>query len=158
MARANGQALGTKVKVACLFNFTRFVEWPEAKLDREDISIKICVLGEDPFGPLLQTIEQKMVKGRPLKVVYIDKANEINSCHMVFISNSEEENLEYVLNHFKGMGVLTVSDMRSFAARGGMIGFVMKKGKIGIEINQKIALNEGLKVSGKLLEIATIVK
>ena len=43
-----------QVEAAYLYNFGRFVEWP-AKGSALSSSFTICVLGEDPFGPALDT-------------------------------------------------------------------------------------------------------
>jgi hypothetical protein len=44
------------VKAAFLFNFTKFLEWPESSFDGADSSIVIGIIGDDPFGDNLTGI------------------------------------------------------------------------------------------------------
>src|SRR5467141_116362 len=45
-----------EVKATYLYNFARFVEWPTTAAAAKSDSFPICVLGQDPFGPALDTI------------------------------------------------------------------------------------------------------
>jgi len=53
---------------------------------------------------------------------------------------------------------LVVGEGGRFVAQGGMIGFVIKLGKIKLQINLKPIKQSGLKISAKLLEVADVVK
>ena len=50
------------VKAAFLYNFTKFVDWPPASFPDPN-SLKICVLGDDPFGGSLETVAGEQVGG-----------------------------------------------------------------------------------------------
>src|SRR3990172_10053935 len=58
-----GQDSGTpseyQVKAAILFNFAKFVEWPDAAFPDPATPIIIGVLGEDPFGSALDAAKNK---------------------------------------------------------------------------------------------------
>jgi hypothetical protein len=60
------------VKAAFLLNFTKFVEWPASSFSSPETPITICILGNDPFGPVLdQMIEGETASGRRLAVVRV---------------------------------------------------------------------------------------
>jgi hypothetical protein len=42
-----------RVKAAFLYNFALFTEWPEGTFSDDDSAIVFVVLGEDPFGSIL---------------------------------------------------------------------------------------------------------
>ncbi|MGH9723681.1 MAG: YfiR family protein, partial [Candidatus Acidiferrales bacterium] len=42
-----------QVKAVYLYNFGRFVQWPPNVTANNDSTFTICVLGQDPFGPIL---------------------------------------------------------------------------------------------------------
>jgi hypothetical protein len=42
-----------KVKAAFLYNFTKFVEWPQQAFRSPGDPLTICILGENPFGSAL---------------------------------------------------------------------------------------------------------
>jgi hypothetical protein len=54
--------------------------------------------------------------------------------------------------------VLTVGETELFTARGGAINFVMKDGKVRLEINLAAAQQANLQISSKLLSVADVVK
>ena len=150
--RAGG--LETKVKVAYIYNFTKFIEWPDDDSD----PIRICVIGNDPIRTMLGELSNREVKGRPLRIIRVKDLNSMPSCHLLFISRSEESQVPNILQRLQGTRVLTVSDIPQFAKRGGMISFTTEKERVKIEINQRTVRQAGLKVSAKLLEIARVVQ
>lgn len=76
----------------------------------------------------------------------------------MFVSISEENRLKAVLGELEGAKVLTVSDIRDFSQRGGMIQFVVADGKVRFEVNVKNATDAGLTFSADLLEVALAVR
>src|SRR5687767_15923633 len=76
-----------EVKAACLFNFTKFIEWPKS-IDSSPFAI--CILGDDPSGPALDLMAQEKVAGGPFiqdrKVKEADGAREYQ---MVFVCSTE---------------------------------------------------------------------
>ncbi len=154
-----GQPLGEyQVKAAFLFNFAKFVEWPAGARAGQGF-LFVCVLGRDPFGPVLEELIQgKRVNGRPLRAKRISRPEEVPSCHMLFISGSEGGRLEEILSLAREASVLTVSDVDRFVQRGGVINFLKGDKKIRFEINPDAAARAGLKISSKLLQLATVVR
>ena len=147
-----------KVKAAYLYNFIKFVDWPSESMENTDLPIRICVLGKNPFGDLLSPLEEKRAKDRPLVLESRDGVEEAGDCHVLFISSSESRYLPRLIKRIGKKSILTVGEMKGFAEQGGIIGFVIRDGKVRLEINHKSAKQAGLEVSAKLLEIATIVE
>jgi hypothetical protein len=144
-----------QVKAAMLYNVSRFVEWPENKTDRP---IQLCVIGKSPFGAALDSLQDKLVHGRQLKVRRISSIDEIGSCQILFISSSERRNLAAILGNGELAGVLTVSDIDRFAATGGTIGLFEVDGKMKIEVNLEAARQSQLKIGAQLLKLTRIVR
>src|SRR5437868_3956082 len=66
---AGAQSKEYPVKSIFLFNFTQFVEWPTNAFRDPAAPIVIGVVGEDPFGTLLdEAVKGETVSGRPLSV------------------------------------------------------------------------------------------
>ncbi len=146
-----------KIKAGYLYNFTKFITWPEDKSE----TFNLCILGEDPFGGLIDPIEQRTAFGRPIKLFRLNSLNKEQSCHMLYISSSAKENPAsngmLVIRDLDNK-TLTVGEGEQFAAQGGMIGFVNRQGKIKLQINLKTLQQSGLKISAKLLEVAEVVE
>ncbi len=146
-----------EVKAAGLYNFARFVQWPVEAFPDTGREIVIGILGDDPFDDILpRTIAGKTVNGRELSIRHFRELDDIDSCHILFIS-SDCSDLDQILTHTQGMKFLTVGETEGFASHGGMIGFVIRDNKIRCEINTNAAERSGLKISPKLLNVATIV-
>ena len=116
------------------------------------------VLGEDPFGAALdRTFEGKRVGSRALEVRRVASVEEGARGQILFISKSEERRLPAILAVLRGTPVLTVSDIRDFAERGGMIGFRLQDQRVRFDIDLAPATGSGLKLSSQLLKLARIV-
>lgn len=145
------------VKAVFLYNFVRFVQWPE-QVEEADRPVVIGVFGKDPFGATLDAaVAGEEVFGRPLVVKRIARLEEAERCDEVFIAGSAAPQLRKILAFLEGKPVLTVSDIPGFAAQGGMIGLVSRGGRTKIQINPDEAKAAGLQISSKLLRPAEIV-
>ncbi len=148
-----------KIKAVFLFNFTQFVEWPDDAFNSNNDPFIIGILGTDPFGSYIdQAVAGEKVGTHPITVVRYRSVNEINNCRLLFINIADDDDLRSVLSSLNNRGVLTVSDMKGFAASGGVIGFITQNNKLRLQINISAAKAEGLNVSSKLLSVSTILK
>jgi hypothetical protein len=149
-----------ELKAAFLFNFIKFTEWPRAELGKADDPIVIGIVGTDPFGPALdKTIQGEKVHDRAILVRRFPRMDAAaTNSHVLFISASEATNLSAILKLLGGEAVLTVSDMDSFAERGGIINLKKESNKIVFEINLDAAKRAGLTMNAQLLKLAKIVK
>jgi len=155
-----------RVKAAFIYNFGKFVEWPASAFASADAPLVIGVLGGDPFhGDCERIVANKSINGHPVIVRQISHPagrrqtrdySDLKSCHILFISASESDNLPDILDALKGRSVLTVTDnLDHFAASGVMINFVMENESVRFEINDDAARRAGLKISSKLLALRT---
>lgn len=157
----HAQAVGEyELKAAFVYNFARFVEWPAQAFKEPGEPIKVCILGENPFGHALDNaLQGKLAGGRPFVVEQISGLPRAIGCHILFVSASERKRVRTILAAVpSGCGVLTVGDLDGFAAQGGIVNFTLEAGKIRIEINVAAAGQQGLRVSSKLLSLAKIVR
>ena len=147
-----------QLKAVFLFNFAQFVDWPQESFPEAQMPLVIGVLGEDPFGTYLdEIVKGETVNNRQLEIQRYHQVDEIKTCHILFISQSESKRLEQILNTLKGRNILTVSDSVGFTRYGGMIRFVTEKNKLRLRINLEAATAANLTISSKLLRPAEIV-
>jgi hypothetical protein len=144
------------IKAAYLYNFARFVDWP-AQGPGSTGPIELCILGEDPFGEALEAIEGRTAQGRPMVLRRLAEVAGTERCHILYLGPSEAERAEPVLEHLRGLSVLTVGDFEGFAQAGGMIGFVIRADTVRLQINPAAVRRSGLRISAKLLELSEIV-
>ena len=147
-----------RLKAIFLFNFAQFVEWPASAFPEPDTPLVIGVLGDDPFGAYLdETVRGERVNDRPLTVRRYRRVEEIEACHILFISRPEQGHLDQILDSLKGRSILTVGDAEGFASRGGMIRFTTEQNRIRLRVNLDAARAANLTISSKLLRPAQIV-
>ncbi len=145
------------VKAAFLYNFAKFVEWPECPTCDPPNTFVIGILGEDPFGREIAVIEGKDLKGLPLSIKRLEEITDLKDCKVLFISASMESRLPQLLSRLTGQAILTVADAEGFAQAGVMINLYKVKNKIRFQINPRAAEAAGLKISSHLLRLAEIV-
>ena len=146
------------IKAAYLYNFIKYVEWPSQGLPDRSETITIGLLGENPFGPVIHSLNGKMAKGGKVTVKENVSLAELTSCQVVFVGPSEKDRMPEILDQLKNIKVLTVSEIEGFAARGGMINFVPEKNKVRFEINADAARRTGFSISSELMKLARVVK
>jgi len=147
-----------QIKAAFLFNFAQFVEWPSAAFADASTPITIGVLGDDPFGPVLdQTIQGETINRRKLIIQRSQQVADLKGCHLVFISKSERSHLADIFDTLGSSSVLTVSETENFARRGGIINFYLDGNKVRFEINADAAQRKGIKISSQLLKLGKVV-
>ena len=147
-----------QIKAVFLFNFAQFVEWPPAAFADGNSPIVIGVLGDNPFGTYLdETVRDEKVGNRPLEVHRYQRADEIRTCHILFISRSEANRLDQILAGLRDRGILVVGDTEDFVQRGGMIQLASSQSKIRLRINEGAAKTANFTISSKLLRSAELV-
>ena len=146
-----------QVKAAFLLNFTKFIDWPAASFANPDSPIAICILGKDPFGPVLDEIVQgETVNARKVTVQRISQPAGPQTCQVVFVSEPDKD-ISKTLSGL-GRGVLTVGEGDRFLRDGGMVALVVDNRRVRFDINQTAATGAGLGLSARLLSVARAVE
>lgn len=146
------------VKAAFLFNFTKFVEWPDASFSSPQAPILLGIIGDDPFGDSLTTIVAgQKVEGRDIVIQKHRYGDDLRHCHILFVSASERSHVAQILASVQLAGVMTVSDLDGFAEAGGLMQFVIQENRVRFLVNLDAAKQSKLRVSAKLLALARVV-
>ncbi len=145
------------VKAAFIYNFAKFTEWPENAISFQNDSLKLCIIGDSPFGTSLKELEGKHVKNKKLLIKHIKSMSSIKGCNMLYISKSEEKNLISIVDYANNYNVLTISDQAGFETKGVVINMFVSEDMIRFNINVDAAKKAGIKISAKLLKLASKV-
>ena len=148
-----------QIKAAFLYNFTRFVEWPEGAFATPQDPLVIGVFGEDGLTADLQAIVAgRRVNGRAIIVRNVEDESDAAVAQVLFISAAVDARLDTLHGSLADRAVLTVGESSAFAASGGVILFVERGGKLRFEINMAAAARAQVKVSAELQKLATAVR
>ncbi len=147
-----------QVKAALLFNLVKFTEWPSSAFTNAAAPLIFGVVGEDPFGPVLdEVVKGESINKRPLLVKRFKLGEDLSMCHVLFVSRSEKERLATLLATLKDKPVLTLGDPDRFCEQGGMINLVLSaNGTVKPDINPDAARAAGLQISSKLLSLRMV--
>jgi hypothetical protein len=116
------------------------------------------VFGDDSLGQSLkQTVKGKSIGNRAIEIKRISDATRIGPCQILFVARSKTPQTARVLAPLGSASVLLVGESPGFLAAGGAINFTNQDGQVHFEVNTAAAERVGLKISSKLLRVATSV-
>jgi hypothetical protein len=157
-AGAQSQSLEMRLEAAFLYNFARFVEWPNDSGAPSSTPVTFCVLGSAEFQDALeQSLAGKTLNGHPVLARRIGHPGDTLQCRVAFIGWDERKHMPAVLEALNGAPVLTVADFEQFASHGGMIQLNKQGNKFHFAVNVDAVTRHGLRVSSKLLQLAELV-
>ena len=128
------------IKAAFIYNFTKFVEWPNA-----DKTINLCLVGSHGYDGTIKQIEKR--SNAKIRYQVFEGNTESYKCHTQIYDQSPSSIPQKP-------NLLTIGEGKDFIAQGGIIAFVPKGGKVKFIINLAAAKLAGLKMNPQLLEIA----
>lgn len=145
------------VKLAYLFNFTKYVNWPESAFESAESPIYLCVTGDIQETPLTTELTDKQSR-RPIVFQRLTSYTSQSKCHILFVSRSVSTATWRTIAARIKTPTLIVGETRNFARYRGAIGFVLdEKNRVRLEINLAHAHQQQLSIRAQLLEIARVI-
>lgn len=145
-----------EVKAAFMYNFVHFVRWPDVARKPGD-PFRFCVL-DDTLAPLLsKAVQGENVDNHSLTVTRQIELRNLAECQILYVGDAVWPVHPELLRRATALRILTVSDIPSFTEKGGMIALIRKRGRIHPVINMDAIARADLRVSAKLLNLATVV-
>jgi len=143
------------VKAAYLYYFAKFVEWPGQFFSTKDSPIVIGIVGDDPFGSVLEkTISGKTAQTRGIVIHRPKTIEDLRLCHIVFISSSDPGRAAQLVDNLESGHVLTVCEEDYTSRSKCIISFVMKAGRVQFDVDVRKADKAGVKISSKLIMVS----
>jgi hypothetical protein len=138
-----------------VFNFTKYVQWPDHTQSGEFV---IGVIGNNQVYETLNTWYGGKPRGSKTYVIKkFNSAADVTDCHVVYLDKSKSAEFEGLNNKVKGKGTLVVTDKNGLGEKGSAINFKTVDNKLKFELNQKAIEASNLKVSGALSAIAILI-
>jgi hypothetical protein len=154
----SGEGVEYPVKLAFLYNFTKFIEWPAGSYRDAGAPLAICIVGSDPFSPEIEKdLRGRLVGSHPVEVLSLKPTDTLSGCHIVFIPVTEKDQADKIVRELGGSSTLTVGESAGFGELGGIINLTVEGNNVHFEVNQVAAQRAGLQISSKLLSLAKIV-
>jgi hypothetical protein len=143
------------VKATYLYKFAPFVDWPAGALGPPRSPFSICVVGDDPFGQILDTaVAGQRIEDRPVIVRRMPLALAASGCAIAFVAGSRKQTVAAALRALSDTPVLTVTDG---ASTPGIVDFAIDEGRVRFRFDLRAATEHGLSVRSQLLGLALSV-
>lgn len=151
-----------QVKAAFILNIARFVDWPSETLDPQSDRLQLCMYRNNSFGEAITGIEGEPASGRRLHTVTVANLTESASCNILLIAANELKTYMKEVQPDTPRPMLIIADRTDEEEPKEplntiIVTLVRNGSRIGFEINLERSRQVGLKMSSKLLKLATIV-
>jgi hypothetical protein len=156
-AAAQPAASADEVKAAYLYRFIGYVEWPPRVFATRESPISIAVVGADAVRADLDSlVKGRTAEGRPVEVHELLPGAPLDGVHLLFISRDVIAPRAW-LQEARDNAVLVVTESPQGLAGGGILNFVLTEQRVRFEASLPAAERSGLKLSSRLLAVASRV-
>lgn len=146
------QQVDYKYHSVFMYNFTRYVKWPDNAIGNEFV---IGILGKSDITPHLQKMaETKNVSGKPIIIKVYESPSEVSGCQMLFLPERYSKQLAKIRQAVATKPTLIVSEKAGLGKDGSDINFIINNGRWSFELNQASTDMHNLKVSNELSKFA----
>jgi hypothetical protein len=150
---ASAQASEAGLRVAFVYNFLKFIEWPAL----DGARFRLCALNaQDVTRQSLAQLDEKQYQQQRIQVVHIDSSSDVSqqleTCQLLYVPYS---GAGFELPESFPAGVLLVVDEAD--ANDARVGISLQRtadNRIEFVINEKALQHAGVKVSSQLLKLA----
>jgi hypothetical protein len=157
---AQTRALESAIKATYLYKFAPFVEWPASAFEGPSSPLHLCVVGDDAVAQLVDEAVRTQGPGvaRPMVVRRLPTVARDSGCHIAYIHPSNAETAPAMLESLRAVPILTVTDGARDRRSRGIVNFVVQDNRVRFEIDLAAAVESGLTVSSKLLNLAVTIR
>lgn len=160
---ADGDDLLPALKVAYVYNFTRFIQWPGGAPDRPFV---VGVIGDPAMAGHLRALERegKRVDGRPIAIRGFARPEDLEPTDILFVGAAAAPWLDTIRGRTAGKPTLLVGDTPGFAGRGVAIELFRKRDVFGkserlrFRIDPAALKDRELTVSAQLYDVAELIR
>lgn len=142
------------LKITVIGKIAKYVSWPN-----ETSSFTITIL-DNPFGKKINiAYKDKKIGGKKIKIVSINDIKDLpQDTKILYIPKKDSYKLTTILQSISGKNILTISDIRGFAQKKGILQVYFLSRKLRLKINLDIAKKNNLQIRSVLLRIAKVLK
>ena len=138
-----------------VYHFIKYIDWPD---NGKNKNFKIAILNDDSMHQLLKsTIENTVIKGRKVLISKIDVTDDLDSYQVVYVPKNESKHFESLIDKSENLSLLFITDKNGIIEKGSGINFRTQGNKLRFEMNLKVLEERGLKVAGRLKQVAILI-
>jgi hypothetical protein len=143
------------VTAAILISFAKFTEWP-ADVLAPDARLVVCVT--DPLvAAALSAMPAQTVGTHPVSVSVVTPEPAPRACSLLYVSGLAPRRLSTLAGALRNVSVLSIADSEEFTKSGGVVRLYVADGRMRFSVNVTAAERARLRLSSKMLALATII-
>jgi hypothetical protein len=144
-----------KMKAVFVYNFTRYIEWPE---DYKQGGFVIGLLGETAITDEINKVAAtKKAVNQTIEIKKFSALSDISECHILYVSSNNSGELAAALQKTKGRSTLVITEEEGLAVKGAGISFKVINNRQKFEINKGNIEDRKMNVGSALLSLAIVV-
>ena len=149
-----------KVKYVYLYSFALLTKWPERAFTSDDAPFVIGVLGDKPYGEILDAIAKKKKIGkRPIRIRRFKTLKDYEPCHILYVTEDfVDVKPAVVCSTLKKEPVMIVGETPGNEKSGSVATFHLDDGKVRFSLNMDAAHKRNLVVTARLSRLARPVQ
>ncbi|HEX5170096.1 MAG TPA: YfiR family protein [Cyclobacteriaceae bacterium] len=149
--------INAKTKTLFIYNFTKYVEWPESM---KTGSFVIGIYGDYPnlLAELQNMASTKTAGSQKITIIQYSSVETIVPCHLIYVNEDKAGELPGIIKKLGDYPTLVVTDAEGSAKKGACINFYYEASKQRMEVNPETIRKRDLKISGQLLSLAKVVQ
>lgn len=147
--------LREQVKAAYLYNILQFVTFPEYAF-LETGTLKVCILGKDKFGQMLNQIDAAKTAQAEVNIVRLESfsdSRDLQECDVLYVVETERSRIESIMEAVDSKRTLTISEFSPFIEHGGLIELFEQDNRIRFRINEQLVRNTDYQLAAQLIQL-----
>ena len=92
-ASAQTELTESQAKASALFNFARYVEWPESAFATGEAPFVFCLAGRDSLAAVSSALQARTLHQRTTQVRRVFGSEDLRGCNVLFIGEAEERRM-----------------------------------------------------------------
>ncbi|MGZ4034739.1 MAG: YfiR family protein [Bacteroidia bacterium] len=150
--RSYAQDINYKAYSVYIYNFIKYIEWPE---DTKKGEFVIAVIGNSPINDELKALAaSKKANGQTIVIKQYNSIDEVGPCQILYICSSKSNVLKSAIEKTKNMSALLITEREGLAKKGAGINFVtLEDETLKFEVNKKVIEAHNLKIPKVLIEL-----
>jgi hypothetical protein len=149
-----------RVKYVYLYSFGLFTRWPDVTYKRTNNTFVIGVLGDKPFGHILDEIaKRRKIDNRQIVVRRFKSIAQYRPCQILYVTETiTKKDAKLAAAKLKGDSVLIVGEKAGFEFDGGAIVFRIEGDNVKFSLNVDAVKRRRLVVGARLSRLASLVR
>lgn len=148
-----------KIKSGLIYNFLKYTKWPDQAFATPSSPLQVCLLGGDSLSGTLDPLHGRTAQQRVISIQTPKTTAGITACHLVVIHHNQHDKIAAIVSAVSGSPILTLSDIDSFAQKGGMVELSTQADRrIHLYVNVDAIREAGMNIDNRLLQLAEKVR